>query len=66
MDSAKLNQLSNLEKEVHSELTKPKIVRKKKTIPSLNEKGENNIRDKRDRLITCVLSGTTVIMSIYF
>ena len=59
MDSAILNQLSNLEKEVDSELTKPKRGRKKKTILSLNEEEENIVRDKRDRLITCILPGNS-------
>ena len=59
MDSAILNQLSNLEKEVDSELTKPKRGRKKETIPSLNEEEKNNVRDRRERLVACVLSGNS-------
>ena len=59
MDSAILNHLSNLEKEVDSELTKPKRGRKKKTIPSLNEEEENNVRDMRERPVECVLSGNS-------
>ena len=59
MDSAILNQLSNLEKEVDSEVTKPKRGRKKKTIPTINEMEENDVRGKRERLVACVLSGNS-------
>ena len=54
MESAILNQLNNIEKEVNSEVTKSKRGRKKKT-----EEEENEIIEKRDRLITCVLSGNS-------
>ena len=37
MDSAILNQLSNLEKEVDSEVTKPKRSQKNKINPKINE-----------------------------
>ena len=37
MDSEILDQLTNLEKNVDSELTKPKISRKKKANPKINE-----------------------------
>ena len=57
MDSKILDQLTNLEKNVVSKVTKPKRGRKKKTDTKMNEVEENDIRDKRDRLITCVLSG---------
>ena len=56
MDSEILNQLTNLEKNVDSEVTKPKRSRKKKTDTKINEVEENDVRDKRERLITCVLS----------
>ena len=59
MNSAVLNQLSNLEKEVDSEVTKPKRSRKKKTIPTINEAADNDVRDKRERLVVCVLSGNS-------
>ena len=59
MDSSILNQLSNLEKEVDSKVTKPKRGRKKKTIPPINEVKENDIRDKRERLAACVLCGNS-------
>ena len=57
MDSEILDQLTNLEKNVDSELTKPKRGRKKKIDLKINELKENDVREKRDRLITCVLSG---------
>ena len=40
-----------------SEVTKYKRGRKKKTDTKMNEVEENDVRDRRDRLITCVLSG---------
>ena len=57
MDSEILDQLTNLEKNVDSELTKPKRGRKKKTDTKMNEVEENDVRDKRKRLVACVLSG---------
>ena len=59
MDSAILNQLSNLEKEVDSEVTKPKRGPKKKTDTKINEVEESDIRDKRERLVACILSGNS-------
>ena len=59
MDSEILNQLTNLEKNVDSEVTKPKRSRKKKTDTKINEVEENDVRDNRERLITCVLSGNS-------
>ena len=59
MDSEILDQLTNLEKNMVSEVTKPKRGRKKKTDTKMNEVEENDIKDKRDRLITCVLSGNS-------
>ena len=59
MDSEVLDQLTNQEKNMVSEVTKPKRCRKKKTGTKMNEVVENDIRDKRDRLITCVLSGNS-------
>ena len=47
MDSEILDQLTNLEKNMDSEVTKPKRGRKKKTDTKINEVGENDIRDKR-------------------
>ena len=59
IDSEILGQLTNLEKNVDSEVTKSKRGRKKKTDTKMNEVEGNDIRDKRDRLITCVLSGNS-------
>ena len=59
MDSEILDQLTNLEKNVDSELTKPKRGREKKIDPKINELEENDVREKRDRLIKCVLSGNS-------
>ena len=54
-----LDQLTNLEKNVDSELTKPKRGRKKKTDTKMNEVDENDVRDKRERLVACILSGNS-------
>ena len=59
MDSEILDQLTNLEKNVDSEVTKSKRGRKEKTDTKMNEVEENDVRDKRDRLLTCVLSGNS-------
>ena len=59
MDSTILGQLNNLEKEVNSEVTKPKRGCKEKIDTKVNEEEENDIREKRDRLITSVLSGNS-------
>ena len=59
MDSEILNQLTNLEQNVDSELTKPKRGREKKTDTKMNEVEENDVRDKRERLVACVLSGNS-------
>ena len=59
MDSEILNQLTILEKNVDSEVTKPKRGRKKKADIKINELEENDIRDKRERLVACVLSGNS-------
>ena len=54
-----LDQLTNLEKNVDSEVTKPKRGRKKKADIKMNEFEDNDIRDKRERLVACVLSGNS-------
>ena len=59
MDSKILDQLTDLERHVDSEVTKPKIGRKKKIDTKINEVEDNDIRDKRERLIACVLSGSS-------
>ena len=57
MDSEILDLLTNLEKNLDSELTKPKRGRKKKTDSKMNEVEENDVRDKKERLVACILSG---------
>ena len=59
MDSEILDQLTILEKNVDSEVTKPKRGRKKKANTKINELEDNDIRDKRKRLVACVLSGNS-------
>ena len=60
MDSEILDQLlTNLEKNVDSELTKPKRGRRKKTDTKMNEVDENDVREKKERLVACVLSGNS-------
>ena len=59
MDSEILDQITNLEKNVDSEATKPKRGRKKKTNTKINELEDNDVRDNRERLIACVLSGNS-------
>ena len=58
MDSEILNQLTNLEKNVDSEVTK-KRGRKKKADTKINELEDSDIRDKRERVVACVLSGNS-------
>ena len=59
MDSEILGQLTTLEKNVDSEVTKPKIGRKNKDDTKINELEDNDIRDKRERPVACVLSGNS-------
>ena len=54
MDFEILDQLTNLEKNVNSEVTKPKRGREKKIDTKMNEVEENDVRDKRERLVACV------------
>ena len=56
MDSEILDHLTNLEKNVDSEVTKPKRGRKKKANTKINELEDNDVGDKRERLVACVLS----------
>ena len=56
MDSEILDQLTILEKNIDSEVTKLKRGRKKKADTKINELEEKDIRDKRERLVACVLS----------
>ena len=59
MDSEILDQLTNLGRDVDSEFPKPKRGRKKKADPKMNELEDNDVRDKRERLVACVLSGNS-------
>ena len=59
MNSKILDQLNNLEKNVDSEVTKSKRGRKRRADTKMNEMEENDVRDKRDRLIACILSGNS-------
>ena len=59
MDSEILDQLTSLEQNVNSEVTKPKRCRKKKADPKMNELDDSDVRDKRERLVSCVLSGNS-------
>ena len=59
MDSKILDQLTNLEKNMVSEVIKSKRGRKKKNDTKMNEVEENDVRDKRERLVACVLSGNS-------
>ena len=59
MNSEILDQLTNLERDVNSEFPKPKRGRKKKADTKINELEDNNIKDKRERLVACVLSGNS-------
>ena len=59
MDSEILNQLTNLERDVDSEFSKPKRCRKKKADTEINGLEDNDVRDKRERLVACILSGNS-------
>ena len=51
MDSEIFDQLTNLEKDVDSEFPKPKRGHKKKADTKMNELEDNDIKDKRERLV---------------
>ena len=59
MDSEILDQLTSLEQNVNSEVTKPKRGCKKKADAKMNELEDSDVRDKRERLVACVLSGNS-------
>ena len=59
MDSEILDQLTDLGRGVDSEFPKPKRGRKKKADTKMNELEDNDIREKRERLVACVLSGNS-------
>ena len=60
MNSDVLNQLTNLEENVANE-SKPKRTRKKKveTLPIITEEENEDVTEKKNRLVTCVLSGNS-------
>ena len=59
MDSEILDQLTSLKQNVNSEVTKPKKGCRKKADPKINELEDNDVREKRERLVACVLSGNS-------
>ena len=59
VDSEILDQLTDLGRDVDSEFPKPKRGCKKKADPKINELEDNDVRDKRERLVACVLSGNS-------
>ena len=59
MDSEILDQLTSLEENMNSEVSKPKKGRRKKADPKINELEDNDVREKRERLVACVLSGNS-------
>ena len=59
MDSEILDQLTALGRDVDSELPKPKRGHKKQADTKKNELEDNDVRDKRERLVACVLSGNS-------
>ena len=59
IDSEILDQLTSLEQNVDSEFPKPKRGRRKKVDPKVNEMEDSDVRDKRERLVACVLSGNS-------
>ena len=63
MDSEILDQLTDLGRDVDSEFPKPKRCRNnqrlKKADPKMNELEDNDVRDKKERLVACVLSGNS-------
>ena len=60
MDSEILDQLTDLGRNVDSEFPKPKRGRKKKADTRVNDLEDNDVRDKRERLVVaCVLCGNS-------
>ena len=63
MDSEILDQLTDLGRDIDSEFPKPKRGRNnqrlKKADPKINELEDNDVRDKRETLVACVLSGNS-------
>ena len=59
MDSEVLDQLTNIGRDVDSEFPKPKRGRKKKANTKINELEDNDVIDKRERLVACILSSNS-------
>ena len=59
MDSKILDQLTNLGRDVDFEFPKPNKGCKKKANNKINELEDNDVIDKRERLVACVLSGNS-------
>ena len=59
IDSEILDQLTDLGRDVDSEFPKPKRGCKKKADTKINELEDNEMKDKRERLVACVLSGNS-------
>ena len=59
MDSEILDQLTNLGRDVNSDFRKPKRGCKRKADTKINELEDNDIKDKRERLVAYVLSGNS-------
>ena len=59
MNSEIHDQLTDLGRDVNSEFPKPKRGRKKKADTKIYELEDNEIKDKRERLVACVLSGNS-------
>ena len=59
MDSEILDQLTTLGRDVNPEFPKPRRGCKKKADTKMNELEDNDVRDKRERLVACVLSGNS-------
>ena len=59
MDSKILDQLTDLGRDIDSEFPKPKRGRQKKADTNINEMEDNDVRDRRERLVAGVLSGNS-------
>ena len=59
MDSEIFDQLTDLDRDIDTEFPKPKRGSKKKADTKINELEDNDIRDKRERLVACILSGNS-------
>ena len=59
LDSEILDQLTDLGRDVDSEFPNPKRGRKKKADTKMNELEDNDVRDKKERLVACLLSGNS-------